>query len=547
MDKPASYRRLRAPRESGRALVEPPFSQVGRALQRNALVRHRLGDVRFLDRPIHDLRGPARDECVRLAVEYTRQYRDAGPLGLGAQSAQRLVLAGHQPELFHPGVWFKSFLLDRLARDFRATAINLVVDNDACRRTSIRVPGGSVENPSASWIPFASASPQMAWEECRIADRDALRKFGATVAGNIRPLVPRPIIADWWPKVVARSQHEHALGTCLAQARHQLEGEHGLNTLELPVSRLCRLEAFAWFAAHIATHARRVHDVYNSTVIEYRKQNHIRSAAHPVPNLAADGEWREVPLWVWRRDDPVRRRLYVDSRPGRVTLSDHRDWRHELPLSQDGDNTAGLDQWLALESQGVKIRPRALLMTMFARLVIGDLFLHGIGGAKYDELTDVLIHRLFLRRAPGYIVATATTQLPIARERVTAEDARRVDRLLRELTYHPERHADLQSARSPEEAARLQNLIASKDRWIHFNTDESGAEVGKKARHVHLEVLNRALQPWVESKRAAALAHRESLARALRGEAILASREYAFCLYPEEMLVPLLKQLAASA
>jgi hypothetical protein len=525
-------------------LVDPPVSQIGRALQRNALVRHRLSDVDFLDRSIHVLRGPAREECVRLAVEYTREYRD---VPLAAQSPQRLILAGHQPELFHPGVWFKSFLLDRLARDFRATAINLVVDNDAARRTSIRVPTGGLDNPSAPWLPFAPPSPHMAWEEGRLTDGDTWRSFGDTVASTIRPFVSRPLVERLWPKVVARSKHESALGLCLAQARHQLEGEHGLATLELPVSRLCRLEAFAWFAAHFAVHAPRIHRLYNEAVIEYRKLNHIRSAAHPVPNLASDGQWLELPLWVWRHDDPVRRRLYVDSRAGRVTLSDHRDWHAELPISLERGNDDAIDPWRALESQGVKIRPRALLMTMFVRLLVGDLFMHGIGGAKYDELTDLLIHRIFLRRAPSYLVATATTQLPIARESVTAEDARRVDRLLRELTFHPEKHADLNASRTPDQAARLENLIASKDRWIHFNTDESGAEVEKKARHIHLEVLNRALQPWVESKRAAALAQRDRLARALRGEAILASREYAFCLYPEEMLVPLLKQLAASA
>jgi hypothetical protein len=542
MDKPASYRRLRAPRDHGGALVEPPPAQIGRLLQRNALVRHRLGDVHFLERSIHDLRAAARDECVRLATEYSRAYRD---VSVPAQGDKRIILAGHQPELFHPGVWFKSFLLDRLARDYRATAINLVVDNDACRRTSIRVPGGGVDSPTAAHVPLAAPSPDIAWEERRIVDRETFRDFGANVRRTIQKLVGGPLIETWWPKVVARSEQENVLGACLAQARHQLEGEHGVQTLELPVSRLCGLEAFAWFAAHIVAHAPRVHENYNSAVVEYRRLNHIRSAAHPVPNLLSDGSWREVPLWVWRRDDPVRRHLHVQSQRGRVLLSDHRDWTHELPLSTDGDNSGGLDQWRALESQGVKIRPRALLMTMFARLVVGDLFVHGIGGAKYDELTDVLIQRLFLRKSPGYVVATATTRLPILRDRVTAEAARRVNHLLRELAYHPERHADLSASRTPEQAARLENLISSKDRWVHFDADESGAELDRKARHVHIEVLNRALQPWVESKRAEALAQRERIAQALRAEAILGSREYAFCLYPEETLVPLLKGLAA--
>ena len=45
-------------------------------------------------------------------------------------SADSLLLAGHQPELFHPGVWVKNFALNGLARRHGATPLNLVVDND---------------------------------------------------------------------------------------------------------------------------------------------------------------------------------------------------------------------------------------------------------------------------------------------------------------------------------------------------------------------------------------------------------------------------------
>ena len=43
-----------------------------------------------------------------------------------------------------------------------------------------------------------------------------------------------------------------------------------------------------------------------------------------------------------------------------------------------------------LNGQGIKLRSRALVTTLFARLLLSDLFMHGIG-AKYDELTDVLV------------------------------------------------------------------------------------------------------------------------------------------------------------
>ena len=48
-----------------------------------------------------------------------------------------IFLAGHQPELFHPGVWFKNFALGTLARRHGAAAVNLVIDSDTVKSTSL--------------------------------------------------------------------------------------------------------------------------------------------------------------------------------------------------------------------------------------------------------------------------------------------------------------------------------------------------------------------------------------------------------------------------
>ena len=56
----------------------------------------------------------------------------------------------------------------------------------------------------------------------------------------------------------------------------------------------------------------------------------------------------------------------------------------------------------SLAGAGCKVRSRALTTTLFARLLLADLFLHGIGGGKYDELTDELMRRFFGCRAAGF-------------------------------------------------------------------------------------------------------------------------------------------------
>src|SRR5262249_25362660 len=61
-----------------------------------------------------------------------------------------ILMAGHQPELFHPGVWVKNFALAGLARAHRAEVVNLIVDYDGVKSTSLRVPKVRLPLPSIS-------------------------------------------------------------------------------------------------------------------------------------------------------------------------------------------------------------------------------------------------------------------------------------------------------------------------------------------------------------------------------------------------------------
>ena len=185
---------------------------------------------------------------------------------------------------------------------------------------------------------------------------------------------------------------------------------------------------------------------------------------------------------------------------------------------------------VGLRGRGVKLRSRALVTTLFARLLVGDLFLHGIGGAKYDQVTDALVERFFGLQPPGFLVLSATLLLPVARKRVIPEDARTIDRQLRDLDYHPESALDGTGwERSDCETAEL---IAAKERWIATPQTPENA----RTRWREFRRINAALQPFVAGRREELLRQRNATAAALAAEAILSWREYAFCLYPERYL-----------
>ncbi|MEX2187540.1 MAG: hypothetical protein WD875_12130 [Pirellulales bacterium] len=534
MSDSSAVRALMAPRRSGEALVEPPLDAVAALLERNAeLPKSR---VELLGRSLADLAHLARTQMLDEAVRYSRQYRDVPDI---APHLPRIVLAGHQPELFHPGVWFKNFVLDRLARRHGAVAVNLVVDHDTCRQASIRVPTGSPHQPAVERVAFDAVVNAVPWEDRGIVDREVFRSFAQRAGTLLRPFVDEPLLEEVWPLAVDAMKRGAALGEALAQARHAFEGRIGLTTLEVPLSSLCRGEAFAWFAAWLLHEAPHVRAVYNDAVHAYRRANRVRSASHPVPDLAVDGEYCESPLWVWSRSNPRRRHAFVARRSGGMTLTDREGWTCDIPAA-DASPTAVVERLLALDGEGIRLRPRALTTTWYARTVLGDLFVHGIGGAKYDEVTDRIIADLFRIAPPAYLTATATLHLPVAHDAGASGKLREAKRRRRDLRYHAETVISSDDDHWRDAVRAKRACIDEFRRAAPLPWRREAA----RERHRAVAAANAAFAPWAANELRSLDTEESRLAERLRVEQILESREYAFCLFPRDAVVPMLSDLA---
>jgi hypothetical protein len=271
-------------------------------------------------------------------------------------------------------------------------------------------------------------------------------------------------------------------------------------------------------------------EVYNDAVDAYRKVNRVRSANHPVPNLAADGELLEAPFWLWSTQAPRRRRLFVRPSASGMTLTDRRRVEIELP-PLNGDARPAVEVLARLGERGIKLRSRALVTTLFARLVLSDVFVHGIGGAKYDQLTDELIRRFVGCEPPGYLVISATQHLATPEEGIAPDEVRRLDQTLRDLEYHPDRYL---ASLYPWDAAPVDigRWLQLKSQWL---ATEQTRENARERCHA-IRAANEALQAWVEPQRRELLRARQEALRKSRAASVLTSREYAFCLYPAESL-----------
>ena len=532
----------KAPRQDRTAVVDVPLDEVGGLLQTNAQHAARHAHVDLNGRTLADLAAEARQHLLKSALAYTRQYRDVPDPAFMQGARQPLFVGGHQPQLFHPGVWFKNFTLQYLANRYGGTAVNLVIDSDMVKEHALRVPGGSRETPTVQTIEFdrslgADLEAAMPYEQRGVVDPECFMSFADRASQWLAPLVPNPMLREFWPLAIERLKATGNLGQAFAQSRHIWEARWGGNTLELPQSAVCGSEPFHWFVAHLLAHLPRFWQIYNAALVECRQQNRLRSATHPVPNLVDEDGWLEAPLWMWNDRNPRRRPLFARSVSGpsgpQVQISDLQGWQVSLPLSEDGDAARAAGALAGLQEGGIKIRTRALLTTLWARLCLGDIFLHGIGGAKYDQLTDRLICRFYGVQPPRYMTVSATLLLPVRQEEVSEDELRRLDQEEREMLYHPERFlAEAEADLSPEQRQQVRQLVQAKEAAIA----EVPVPGQGRMRHRAITAVNARLQPFLEGPRQRRAQLRAQLVERLRQKAVLSSREYAFCLYPADTL-----------
>jgi hypothetical protein len=419
--------------------------------------------------------------------------------------------------------------------------VNLVIDNDAIRSPGIRVPTKGDAAPEVVVVPFDAPTEELPWEQRPLLSPRLFKNFDAAVKQAFAPCLradeyPRGTVLDQlWPHALPLAVADPAesashLGLVLAGARHRLEQELGFVTAELPLSTVASDGHFLVFVQRLAERHREFHAAHNAALAEYRLANHVRSHTHPVPELARDGEWFELPLWLWTNENPRRRAAFVRQRGQTWELAD----RLGLQVSLRGGDAPEIGRFSQeLQNRGIKLRPRALVTTLYARLVLSDLFIHGIGGAKYDELTDAIVRRFFRIEPPAYVTATATFRLPIERPYVSLADVRKSAQRLRDLRYRPEAFlGNPQVKQDTEVTSKLSALAAEKREYL------AAHDLRRCSQQVftRLDALNRKmhslLQPLEQHIRAE---HAELITRA-RQTQLLGSREFSFVLFPAEKL-----------
>lgn len=533
-----SHARYRAPQRNGEVLSVPELDQAASAVTRN---HHQLSVAQktISGTPLVELRRQARDEIVAVAFDWTTDI-----LGSGAtcdrcvQSAQHLIVTGHQPQLSHAGVWAKNFGVAGLARQVSGLGLNIVVDNDTAATQAIQVPAGTIDHPRLQSVPYDDPQPVQPWEELSIANSSLFRSFATRVEQAMHPWGIAPLVTQMWPAAMATHDRSSSLVDCLSAARMSQERRWGIHNLDVPLSRLCQTRSFCMFAAHLLAQAEEFHSVYNRTVDRYRQVHRIRNNRHPVPNLDRRDGGFEMPFWYWRRGQQDRGRLFVHAFSG-GTL-ELRSGNETLLASHE---THLVDDLMQLQKRG-KLRTRALTTTLFARLCLADLFVHGIGGAKYDEMTDCILAEFFEVEPPEFLVLTATLHLPIPHPATDLAEIPTLRQRLRDFEYNPDRYlpsgvAESLKQRKMELVERIGRL--KRERPEDWQLSLSHHQDRNRLHH-ELKEVNRMLREVAAEYERETRAELISARRRSAADAVLSSREFPAALFPEGELRELVEQ-----
>jgi hypothetical protein len=366
-------------------------------------------------------------------------------------------------------------------------------------------------------------------------------------------------------------------------ARRAVEATFEVSVEDRRVSRL-------WWTPlllEMLGHAERFARSYNSALAWYRKEFRVRGRQRPIPDLTSrGGEW-ELPVWAYRSGE-TRRRLFVVRVGNSVRLLADREEIGVFPLSpspfplpQRGRGESGrtlhdLTTYDDLISplRGPKewrLRPRALTLTIWARLFLADLFIHGIGGAKYDRISDAIIADYFGLEAPEMACVSATLLLDLPQTSTTPETIRDLRRSLRGLEWNPQRALSSASPTSkgggppgpgskeggppglPPEAglatfpSRLRAWIEQRERAVRRAAELREAaphdRSARRAAFLEIRELNRQLGTFRSDELVNRRAELQRALDDLHQNRVALGREYFFGLYGRAALEELLAAL----
>ena len=533
------------PKKDKERFVEPAYEDIPGLINLNK-ERFQSYDFNINGIPFSQFREQVRSDTLKKAGEYSEKFLSlcsnlniAGTENLSCikdsyTPGKAIIQTGHSPTLAHPGVLIKHSLMNSIVKKVNGIGINMVVDNDAGNDNCLNIPDINGSDSSVEKIKYHPGLRNLAFEEIRYTDPTQLLGFQESVLKSLHNPDMKRTFDNFMNVAIKLSGETLQFSDLFTFARNAFLTRFGVSNLEVPVSLISEIDTFLNFFLHITANAKSFVDIYNAKLREYRKLKRISSKANPLPDLMEKGFVVEIPFWMWKRDEPRKSLFASIANNNRISIICENKIVEHFDFDGRSRSTKNLEKLRMLISNGIKIRPKAIANTMYSRMFFSDLFIHGIGGAKYDLITDEIIREFFGAEPPEYATISATLHLPYKPFDTSKEDVNALKQVIKDMGYNPDRYASDEIM----EDAEMRSMVSEKKELI--------VKVSHDTKEKHLtfdrikqinSLMREKISPLIKEKEK----EMEDLEKKLIYNSIVTNRDYPFCLYPKLMLRKLFK------
>lgn len=411
-----------------------------------SLLKQQPSITKFLDQSIpSDLSKRIRAEMFQAAQQYTADWPEKN---VAYQQDRPIIAFGHQPVVYHPGLLSKHEKLLEFTKATAANGLEIIIDTDQGPPVAIRYP----RLRGRDWTV----------EQFTVATQAGLY-LSQSVAINAADSswLPNEKLSDFIDAL--KRYGGQPVAQALPRLRHEFLNDQ--NSAVIALSELMRLPSIRQLVDLILVKPKELVETYNQTLHDFRLCHKIKNAANPFPNLKSDEHSLELPFWIIDSQANSREELFFN-----------------LASGQFNQNLNERERFF--------LAPRGMLTTFILRTFCCDLFIHGLGGEKYDPATELFAERSSVGKIAPFVVVSFNSYL-LADQ---AQELHELDDLLarqREIYNHAEVALNLLE----NDAARQQlqellgNLKGVRERLIAGKkSGQSVAAIQAELSQLNLEI-----------------------------------------------------------
>ncbi|MBI3583529.1 MAG: hypothetical protein HY096_06205 [Nitrospinae bacterium] len=490
-----TYYNPKIPEKNGEFLCIPSLNLIPQLIKSNK-EKFKTYNFTIGYEGFHEFRKRLREKVILLSEKFTAN------LGIKSHlynNADTIVQTGHQPIFYHPGIIIKNLILNKIGMMEGINAINLIVDTDNFKEIAVNIldyrDGIKIEKEillsNQYPIPFEFSTPP-SQEEFNLFIKGIKNHLSHPQFKNLHAHFNRYI-----SNISDTQKNYKTLSEFMTAIRRIYEGEIESEYLEIPLSYICDTNEFLIFFISIAMKSEKFTSIYNCQLERYRKEHKLRYPVNPFPNLTVDGEKTELPFWHFYENK--RGRVFAKSKNDTVVVS-----------FEGGDSIEfnrkklynGID---LIKKDNIKIRPKAMILTLFNRMFVSDAFIHGVGGAKYDRITDNIIRDFYNIEPPQFITASLTLypdiikgqdkqppQSPLTKGELQ-ENIKKLEKKLRDMKYNPERYEATLKGSPAKDEGQGGSLAEEKEYLISLlkNNLANKSEISRKIKEINEKIYQK--------------------------------------------------------